>query len=424
MNAHHRRSRPIRPVVDQLGDRCLLSVAVIEVLNKSSYNVTANFRWTPSSSWTKFTETPGQGELFWNTYSNGYAPQVQFNTTTSASSQTTLTLGQGYGQFTGTGTPPASSATVYQFQNTTTGLQLYYGSAPQTDVVDHPAAAAAYSNVNLPLFASSGPSYLDVHQGDVGDCWLEASLAEVAARDPQDIRNMFFYDGTTVENGITVGLYTVRLYSNAGTAEYITVDTELPSGGNYYDHPNGDLWVALAEKAYAQANGDGYVTTSINGSDSYNALNSGQPVWALHAITGKAASSFSVNPTNIASAWNAGELIVLTTNTPSNTDIVGGHAYAVVAYNASSSMPFEVYNPWGTNSSGWALGTYNNHQVYGLFNASAAFISQNFVSQSIGSGSVLDEQRPRPDDGRHREHEARPGCFDQQATLPGRSTRH
>ena len=260
---------------------------------------------------------------------------------------------------------------------------------PQTDVVDHPAAAAAYSNVNLPLFASSGPSYLDVHQGDVGDCWLEASLAEVAARDPQDIRNMFFYDGTTVENGITVGLYTVRLYSNAGTAEYITVDTELPSGGNYYDHPNGDLWVALAEKAYAQANGDGYVTTSINGSDSYNALNSGQPVWALHAITGKAASSFSVNPTNIASAWNAGELIVLTTNTPSNTDIVGGHAYAVVAYNASSSMPFEVYNPWGTNSSGWALGTYNNHQVYGLFNASAAFISQNFVSQSIGSGSAL-----------------------------------
>ena len=88
-----------------------------------------------------------------------------------------------------------------------------------------------------------------------------ASLAEVAARDPQDIKNMFTYDGTTVDNGATVRLYTVRFFKTPESAVR-HVDTELPSGGGYYDHPGQPvLWVALAEKAYAEANGPGYVTT-------------------------------------------------------------------------------------------------------------------------------------------------------------------
>ena len=53
---------------------------------------------------------------------------------------------------------------------------------------EHPAAATGYSNVNGTLFGPNGPSYLDVEQGGVGDCWLMASLAEVAARDPADVR--------------------------------------------------------------------------------------------------------------------------------------------------------------------------------------------------------------------------------------------
>ena len=128
--------------------------------------------------------------------------------------------------------------------------------------------------------------------------------------------NMFTAAGTTVENGATVSLYKVRFFNSAGVAEYVTVDTELPSGGGYYDHPaNGVLWVALAEKAYAEANGAGIVTTGNVGSDSYDALNGGDPAWALQAITGKSASDFSINPTNIAAAWNAGELIVLGSST-------------------------------------------------------------------------------------------------------------
>jgi hypothetical protein len=259
-------------------------------------------------------------------------------------------------------------------------------------VVNHPAALAAYSPVDGSLFGANGPSYLDVHQGDVGDCWLMASLAEVAARAPSIIESMFTYEGTGVENGSVVGIYTVRFFNNAGTAEYVTVDTELPAGGGLYDHPvDGVLWVALAEKAYAEANGDGFVTTSEVGSDSYAALNGGYPSWALHAITGDPAGDYSINPFDIALAWNLGDFIVLTTDTPPSSYIVGDHCYAVVGYNASSSQPIQVFNPWGTDASGWVPG-YSN-QIYGLFTANAAFISQHFVGQSIGveSAAGLDD---------------------------------
>ena len=84
-------------------------------------------------------------------------------------------------------------------------------------VVDHPAADTAYSPVSGSLFGANGPSYLDVHQGAVGDCWLMASLAEVAARNPSDIQNMFTDLGSTTENGSVVELYKVRFFDSAGS---------------------------------------------------------------------------------------------------------------------------------------------------------------------------------------------------------------
>ncbi len=259
----------------------------------------------------------------------------------------------------------------------------------------NPVALTAYSPApaGIPLFRSGGPFYRDVAQGTdpstVGDCWLEASLAEVAARDPQAIRNMFTYDGTTVDNGATVGLYTVRFFNTSGSAVYVKVDTELPSGGNYYDHVRNALgtqvlWVALAEKAYAVANGLGYVTTANEYQDSYSALYGGWPSWALPAITGKPAANYNINSTNLASDWKAGDLIVLVTSSPRSSYLFPNHCYAVVGYNAASSNPFELFNPWGADSSGWCPGESN--KIYGLFWVNSTFISQNFIKQSIGSG--------------------------------------
>jgi hypothetical protein len=254
------------------------------------------------------------------------------------------------------------------------------------DFANNPTALVAYSPVSGSLFGANGPSYLDVQEGDVGDCWLLAALAEVAARAPSAIENMFTYDGTAVENGSSVGIYTVRFFNYAGTAEYVTVDTELPAGGTFYDAPaNAVLWVALAEKAYAAANGAGFVTTSYLGSDSYAALNGGDPAWALQAVTGKSASDFDINPCKIASAYNEGQLVLLCTGNPVSSHIVSDHCYAVVGYNASSAKRFEVYNPWGTTASGMVEG---DPCVYGLFYARGTFVSRNFDAQPIGTGAA------------------------------------
>jgi len=267
--------------------------------------------------------------------------------------------------------PPPSATNPDQITiNANPTSSVGYSPAPSTDT----------------LFGPNGPSYLDVEQGQEGDCWLIASLAEVAAQAPQDIVNMFTYDGTTVENGSTVGVYTVRFFNSNNVPRYVTVDTQLPKGGSYYDQTvNGVLWVALAEKAYAVANGLGYVSTSDKGSNSYDALNSGYSYWALQAITGQSASDNNINPAQIAANWNAGDFVVLSTVSPTSSQIVGDHDYAVVGYNASSGL-FELMNPWGgTTTSNLCP---QDSQVYGLFSANASFLSANFSMQYIGAGTA------------------------------------
>jgi hypothetical protein len=305
-------------------------------------------------------------------------------------------------------------------------------SATTGILVDHPAASTAYANVSGTLWGPANePSFLDVHQGGQGDCGLMASLAEVAYRDPQDIKNMFTPYGTTVENGITVNLYTVRFFTSRGTAEYVTVDTELPGGGGTYAHPaNGVLWPSLAEKAYAQAYALGYVSVATQSNpppkDSYASLVM-WPSSALQAITGSNQGDVGIDPSKIPAAWKAGNLVVLTTsNKAASAYIVGDvvqtssgpdsetHCYAVInsptTYTASSAtasaspvtnfntsatsttLPFEVYNPWGTNSSGWAMSTFHGKNVYGLFTANASFLSSNFAQQSFASGAAAGDE--------------------------------
>jgi hypothetical protein len=250
------------------------------------------------------------------------------------------------------------------------------------------------------LFGPNGPSYTDVAQGSAGDCWLLASLGETAARDPNIIQNMFINDGN--------GIWTVRFYVN-GAPDYVTVNDQLPldtvnpsyNGGYAFDAPqNGILWVALAEKAYAQENLSGQISTSQPGSDSYAALNGGFPSWALPTITGLSSNLYYVTPgltaESIATALEEGELVCICTpsnsSTGQNLDIdpylVAGHCYAVVGYNPSSSMPFEVFNPSGIN-------TYSDTggQTWGLFTSNGAFLEENFAEWGVagttapGSGS-------------------------------------
>src|SRR5262249_45744389 len=156
-----------------------------------------------------------------------------------------------------------------------------------------------------------------------------------------------------------------------------------PGGGSYYagvGHNNLDgtnsaeLWVALAEKAYAQENESGWIGTNTPGVNSYPVLSWGNPAWALSAITGLSTASFAVTGDNLSSAWNSGKLIVLGTPTsPASSMIADIHAYAVVGYNPSSSTPFTVFNPWGIK------GISESYPQYDLFNTTASFLAQNFA---------------------------------------------
>jgi Calpain family cysteine protease len=236
--------------------------------------------------------------------------------------------------------------------------------------------AATYQlAANLPLFAAGGPVYQDVEQGQVGDCWLLAGLAEVADRTPAVIQQMF------IDNGD--GTYTVRFFNN-GKADFVTVDKYLPNGGYTYDQPVKDLWVALAEKGYAQECGSGWIGTNTPGTSSYGALNFGDPVWSLSAITGKTANDFNItsyltypdlnvitNATNIYTAWSQGKYVVLGTSTPTSSQVVGNHVYALVGY---SSGQYTLFNPWGT------AGNYGTDGKFypGFFKGDAKSIAANF----------------------------------------------
>jgi hypothetical protein len=221
--------------------------------------------------------------------------------------------------------------------------------------LDRPTAGGAYRNVSGQLFVN-GATYSDINQGYLGDCYLMASLGETALRNPSIIQNMFVVNGD--------GTYTVRFYQN-GVAQYVTVDSYLPTDGAgrliyakpgaMYNNAGNELWTALAEKAYAQINEMGWLRVGLpgNGLNSYSAIEGGYIYAALGQISGQATIPFSstvgaTNFTTFVNAWNQGKSIGFASkNAPASSQVVGGHAYAVVGYNATNQT-ITLFNPWGT----------------------------------------------------------------------------
>jgi Calpain family cysteine protease len=284
---------------------------------------------------------------------------------------------------------------------------------PQQGAIYEPGSLEPYQAATGSLFGPGGvPRYSDVEQSTLGDCWLLAGLAEVAVQEPEVIQSMFTYEGSAVENGATIGFYNVRFYNYYADAPfYVSVDTYLPFGGGEYDHPvNGVLWVALAEKAYAEANSlkevPAYGTNF--GQDTYEALDGGYPFWSMRAITGQTIQQYNIYSSAVFSAFQEGALVVLDTTptgTPPNPNILDDHCYAVVAIYPtpagesytpaatvgaapSSTQPFQLFNPWGTNSQGYVPRTGSESTIWGLFSANWAFLTQNFVTSDIGGATA------------------------------------
>lgn len=222
-----------------------------------------------------------------------------------------------------------------------------------------------YGQVSGSLFGTSGPQYTDVAQGFVGDCYFMSALGELALQSPQTIRNMFVNNGD--------GTYTVKFYHN-GTAAYVTVNSELPldmnNNGtawfadwgsptthgvrNLATNVNNILWVALAEKAYAQLDESGWIGQA--GTNTYQGINDGSSTVAFAQLTGQSASSTSVTASNsqknMLNTFGAGKPVTLATKTSgTDSDIVADHVYMVINVD-TNSREVEIYNPAGYDDTG------------------------------------------------------------------------
>ncbi|MCC7085411.1 MAG: hypothetical protein IT427_10430 [Pirellulales bacterium] len=226
--------------------------------------------------------------------------------------------------------------------------------------LDRPTAGASYSLVSGSLFVN-GAAYTDVAQGSLNDCAFLASLAETALRSNATITSMFIVNGD--------GTYTVRFYHD-GVAEFVTVDSYLPAGGTRYARViGGELWVALAEKAYAQAK---EMSWFLGATNSYSSIEWQFAFMTLENVTGQSTTAFTYvidasGLNTFATAYNAGELIcVLSKSSGTQSGVVANHAYAVIGYN-SASQTVTLFNPWGVGSSNGGILTLTWTQIQSSF---------------------------------------------------------
>lgn len=229
-----------------------------------------------------------------------------------------------------------------------------------------------------PLFDAAGPGAADINQGDVGDCYFAAGLGAVARQDPQRLRDMF----TPNDDGTV----TVRFF-NDGKAEYVTVDRWLPVSGpskrpafagvgtktqdgaevRRAVDDGTELWVALAEKAYAQANESCWVDHQ-DGTNSYNGiggkitpnaagkidnpagLNGGGGGTAMEHIAGVGVDNrraVEARFADLKAAFIAGKAITFgTPGVTASPKVVGSHVYFMTGYD-DANKKIILRNPWG-----------------------------------------------------------------------------
>ena len=216
----------------------------------------------------------------------------------------------------------------------------------------------SYQTVVGNLFNGT-PSRNDAKQGQLGDCYFIAALASLADKNADAVRNLF------IDNND--GTYTVRFYADSNrAADYVTVNRRLPTSGGLLRYSGyglsttssaTTLWIAIAEKAYAQWNETG--NEGRDGTNTYAAIEGGWMSYVNAQVLGTNSSNYSFLNTPKQTLINAitGNLaITLGTKTSVNDGLVGGHAYSVTGYNAGTDT-FTLHNPWGTSHPGalsWA----------------------------------------------------------------------
>jgi len=202
-----------------------------------------------------------------------------------------------------------------------------------------------------------GVNYDDVLQGSIGDCFFVSSLSAVAYSNPQAIKDAIKDNGD--------GTYTVRFYkrdySGKLSAQYVTVDDDLPSSyagarPKYAKARDGkEIWVSILEKAYAGMNGG------------YDAIGSGgRSTDVMTALTGVSSSYYTTKANRASVIYDliktAEELqtavTAVTHDKTSGVDYTGTGVYAFHMYTVLGAVEengvkyVKLRNPWGSSEHG------------------------------------------------------------------------
>ena len=189
----------------------------------------------------------------------------------------------------------------------------------------------------------------DIDQQGLGDCYLLASLAEIAQQNPELIRDIIRPNDN--------GTFTVTFYDDGDPVE-IVVGPHIPAteGSPEFagpgDVPDGDtnpeLWVMLIEKAYAQYHG------------SYGEIEGGFTNEALEHLTGSSSDRSDPGDVSIESlddALDGGSAITVETLSSDDgekkqlyedSELYASHAYYVTDVDPEAGT-VTIRNPWGTS---------------------------------------------------------------------------
>ena len=195
----------------------------------------------------------------------------------------------------------------------------------------------------------------DINQGEIGDCWALAAVAELALFHPAAITQMIHANND--------GSYTVSLYAGSGgklpgyndpgadlvqVLETVSPSDFLPVGvnsqtGSTTVGSQTEIWPQVIESALAKLNGGFSVIDQ-----------GGWPSAAMEELTDDKASHplvKSLTATVLQADLAAGDLVTL--DTPDAEDpagLVTDHAYALKGVTTLSGVAYaELYNPWGTD---------------------------------------------------------------------------
>lgn len=199
------------------------------------------------------------------------------------------------------------------------------------------------------------PTAADVNQDLIGDCYFDSTMGAIANANPQWIKDRIRYDDTTGNFDIT--LWDGNQWKHIPvTQDDIETDIEH-SGASWLDNgqPNGPLWPAVLESAYAKlkAPGDnlGHALKKAIGQG-------GQPKDAMQALTGNRGKD--VEPQSvwltrqhldqeITSALGRHQPVTMST-TPNGEPLHKSHTYIVESITGTGSdAQVTLRNPWNSD---------------------------------------------------------------------------